>query len=74
MERFYDDNYRNWIKTTASINTLRVGLRSFLENETETYHSNLKSKLVNSLKVATCANKCDGKKVGVDYCLFRCHI
>ena len=50
MERFYDDNYRNWIKTTASINTLRVGLRSFLENETETYHSNLKSKLGNSLK------------------------
>ncbi|XP_041936026.1 uncharacterized protein si:ch211-91p5.3 isoform X2 [Alosa sapidissima] len=62
MARFGDDNYRNWLKTTESLNTLRVGLRSFLENETETYHRSLQHKLGNRLKGATCQNKCDGNK------------
>ncbi|XP_062383788.1 uncharacterized protein si:ch211-91p5.3 isoform X2 [Sardina pilchardus] len=62
MARFRDDNYRNWLKTTETLNTLRVGLRSFLENETETYHSSLQQKLGNRLKGATCQNKCDGKQ------------
>ncbi|XP_063050064.1 uncharacterized protein CXorf38 homolog [Engraulis encrasicolus] len=60
MSRFYDDNYRNWLKTTESLNALRVGLRSFVENETETYHGSLKSKL--GSKDAVCRIKCDGKQ------------
>lgn len=62
MARFDNENYRNWLKTTESLNTLRVGLRSFLENETETHHSSLLREFGHSLKEATCQNKCDGKQ------------
>lgn len=64
MARFDNENYRNWLKTTESLNTLRIGLRSFLENETETHHSSLQQELGHILKEATCQNKCDGKQWG----------
>ncbi|XP_036395878.1 uncharacterized protein LOC118785368 [Megalops cyprinoides] len=56
--RFKDEKYKNWLKTTMSLQLLRCGLGTFLENETETFHDSLRNKL----KEATCKLRCDFKK------------
>ncbi|KAJ8256170.1 hypothetical protein COCON_G00200340 [Conger conger] len=55
--RFEDEQYKNWLKTTMSLQLLRTSLGDFLENETETFHNSLKNKL----KQATCKNGCTVK-------------
>ncbi|XP_062383819.1 uncharacterized protein CXorf38 [Sardina pilchardus] len=62
MARFPDEKFRNWLKATESLIILREGIRSFLENETENYHTILLSKLSNTLEEAICQNKCDGSE------------
>ncbi|KAK6310991.1 hypothetical protein J4Q44_G00190460 [Coregonus suidteri] len=45
LRRFQDDGYKNWIKTTMGLNCLKTRLGGFLENETETYHCELRKKV-----------------------------
>ncbi|KAG7467076.1 hypothetical protein MATL_G00149520 [Megalops atlanticus] len=56
--RFRDEKYKNWLKTTMSLQLLRGSLGSFLENETETFHNSLRNKL----KGAACKLECNFKK------------
>ncbi|XP_048866044.1 uncharacterized protein si:ch211-91p5.3 isoform X2 [Brienomyrus brachyistius] len=56
--RFKDENYKNWLKTTLSLQLLRHGLGDFIEKESETYHSSLRKKLGD----AECTRKCQSHK------------
>ncbi|KAG9349589.1 hypothetical protein JZ751_028037 [Albula glossodonta] len=58
FSRFNDESYKNWLKTTMSLQILKSSLGSFLENETETYHSSLR----NELKGVICKSNCILKK------------
>nr|XP_015218820.1 PREDICTED: uncharacterized protein LOC102686979 isoform X1 [Lepisosteus oculatus] len=46
QHRFTDTEYKNWLKTTMTLLLLRTRLETFLENETETFHSQLGNKLM----------------------------
>ncbi|KAJ8350406.1 hypothetical protein SKAU_G00255360 [Synaphobranchus kaupii] len=59
--RFNDEEYKNWLKTTTSLQLLRSRLGRFLENETETFHNSLRNKL----KKAICKNGCTIKNVNM---------
>ncbi|XP_030634834.1 uncharacterized protein LOC115816002 [Chanos chanos] len=60
--RFCDDNYKNWLKTTESLIILRSHIRDFVENETDTHHRDLREKIRNVFKDDICNSKCDLKK------------
>ncbi|XP_018594646.1 uncharacterized protein LOC108926454 isoform X2 [Scleropages formosus] len=53
--RFSDESYKNWLKTTMSLQLLRAGLRRFVEDETETFHDSLRSRVGD----ARCHANCD---------------
>ncbi|KAL1247641.1 hypothetical protein QQF64_023017 [Cirrhinus molitorella] len=42
--RFTDEKYKNWLKTTESLYILRSRIQDFIEKETETYHNSLRNK------------------------------
>ncbi|XP_073688145.1 uncharacterized protein [Garra rufa] len=42
--RFTDEKYKNWLKTTESLYILRSRIEDFIEKETETYHNSLRNK------------------------------
>ncbi|CAB1326559.1 unnamed protein product [Coregonus sp. 'balchen'] len=54
LRRFQDDGYKNWIKTTMGLNCLKTRLGGFLENETETYHCELRKKIPKVCKEEVC--------------------
>ncbi|RXM31623.1 Mediator of RNA polymerase II transcription subunit 14 [Acipenser ruthenus] len=58
--RFKDLEYKNWLKTTLSLQLLRSGLVNFLENETNDFHS----QLLRTLKGEICKVQCDTKNCG----------
>ncbi|KAI2648289.1 hypothetical protein H4Q32_018347 [Labeo rohita] len=41
--RFTDEKYKNWLKTTESLYILRSRIQNFIEKETETYHNSLRN-------------------------------
>ncbi|XP_043928253.1 uncharacterized protein LOC122802629 isoform X2 [Protopterus annectens] len=43
--RFNDDEYKNWLKSTHSLLCLRNGIEKFVQQETKSFHLLLKSKL-----------------------------
>ncbi|XP_064167463.1 uncharacterized protein LOC135241204 isoform X1 [Anguilla rostrata] len=55
--RFDDEKYKNWLKTTMSLQLLRSRLSRFIENETDTFHNSLRNKL----KEAICKQNCSIK-------------
>ncbi|CAL8238653.1 unnamed protein product, partial [Lota lota] len=63
MQRFEDEGYKTWIKTTMILECLKTRLSSFLENETEDFHAALQGNI--TLKEKTCVGqpKCESKNV-----------
>ncbi|XP_071399110.1 uncharacterized protein [Centroberyx affinis] len=59
FQRFQDEGYKNWIKTTMGLAYLKRRLESFLEKETETYHQALCNNI--DLNERECSKKCDLK-------------
>ncbi|XP_066562971.1 uncharacterized protein LOC136751338 isoform X2 [Amia ocellicauda] len=62
QHRFENAKYKNWLKTTMSLQLLRSSLEDFLENETETFHSRLRSKLEE--RVCESRPPCDSRGCG----------
>ncbi|KAK6486862.1 hypothetical protein HHUSO_G10551 [Huso huso] len=60
QHRFKDLEYKNWLKTTLSLQLLRSGLVNFLENETNDFHS----QLLRTLKGEICKVQCNTKSCG----------
>ncbi|KAM4604690.1 uncharacterized protein ACJ7VT_017025 [Polymixia lowei] len=61
FQRFQDEGYKNWIKTTMGLQCLKTRLGSFLENETDSYHRALSNGIKwNGLE---CKKKCDIKNL-----------
>ena len=56
--RFEDDGYRNWIKTQMGLQSLKLLLQEFIENETETFHTFL----LHRVKGTKCQKRCESKK------------
>ncbi|CAL8322518.1 unnamed protein product [Arctogadus glacialis] len=63
IQRFEDQGYKTWIRTTMILECLKTRMGRFLENETEVFHNALNGKI--KLKEKTCIGptKCDYKKV-----------
>ncbi|XP_059914879.1 uncharacterized protein LOC132463024 isoform X3 [Gadus macrocephalus] len=63
IQRFEDQGYKTWIRTTMILECLKTQMGRFLENETEVFHNALNGKI--KLKEKTCIGptKCDYKKV-----------
>ena len=63
IQRFEDQGYKTWIRTTMILECLKTRMGRFLENETEAFHNALNGKI--KLKEKTCIGptKCDYKKV-----------
>ncbi|XP_017313397.1 uncharacterized protein si:ch211-91p5.3 isoform X2 [Ictalurus punctatus] len=53
-KRFRDENYRHWLQTAESLYRLRIHIREFVENETESYHRFLRKELKDEI----CQSKC----------------
>ena len=60
MQRFEDQGYKTWIRTTMILDCLKTRLGSFLENETDVFHNALNGKI--KLNEKTCIGRCDYKK------------
>ncbi|XP_010889019.2 uncharacterized protein si:ch211-91p5.3 isoform X1 [Esox lucius] len=63
FKRFQDDGYKNWIKTTMGLNCLKTRLGDFLENETQTYHNELRNQ-VKTTKGRECIKNCGLRQKG----------
>ncbi|XP_071763599.2 uncharacterized protein LOC139918195 [Centroberyx gerrardi] len=59
FQRFQNEGYKNWIKTTMGLAYLKRRLENFLEKETETYHQALRNNA--DLNGRECSKKCDLK-------------
>ncbi|XP_029931089.1 uncharacterized protein LOC115375706 isoform X2 [Myripristis murdjan] len=56
FQRFQDEGYKNWIKSTMGLVYFRDYLEKFLEDETETYHQKLRDKV--NLQEEECTKSC----------------
>ncbi|XP_030219504.1 uncharacterized protein LOC115548798 isoform X5 [Gadus morhua] len=63
IQRFEDQGYKTWIRTTMILECLKTRMGRFLENETEVFHNALNGKIKLEEKTCIGPTKCDYKKV-----------